>query len=150
MRERPDLRTALRYAALQVPGIALFSVAALAASKWFDAPGRFVWACIALWVVKDIAMFPFVWRAYATGLRGGLHDLRDRCGTADEVLNPRGWVTLGHERWRARCADTGAPIPAGARVRVVAVHNLEVQVTRLDGATPERGAESTAAQTPQP
>ena len=30
-------------------------------------PGWFVWGLAGLWVVKDIALFPFVWSAYDKG-----------------------------------------------------------------------------------
>lgn len=131
MRERPTARTVLRYAALQLPGIVLAGLAALAAVTWLALPAKVAALCVALWIAKDIAFFPFVWRAYAERDRH-LHDVRGRVGTAESELDPRGTVLLGHERWRACCVDQAGGIRAGARVRVIAMQGLEAQVAPLD------------------
>lgn len=131
MRERPTARTVLRYAALQLPGIVLAGLAALAAVTWLALPAKLAVLCVALWIAKDVAFFPFVWRAYAERERH-LHDVRGRMGVAESDLDPRGMVLLGHERWRARCMDREGRIRAGARVRVIALRGLEAQVAPLD------------------
>lgn len=138
MREKPTARTALRYAALQLPGIVLAALAALAAVSWLALPTKVAALCIVLWIAKDIAMFPFVWRAYAERERH-LHDLRDRSGIAESDLDPRGIVLLGHERWRALCVDREGRIRAGARVRVIALRGLEAQVVREGEAENKQG-----------
>ena len=129
---RPDARTTLRYAAFQLPGFAVVSTGALAAVEWADVRVWVAASAVGLWVLKDALMFPKVWPAYAHRDGGGPHDLRDRTGTAEEALDPHGWIRVGAERWRARTAEDEAPIPADARVRVVAVNGLEATVVRAD------------------
>ena len=51
-------------------------------------------------------------------------------GIAEEALVPGtpGTVRVGPERWTARLATEGVPLPAGSRVRVVAVQDLTLLV----------------------
>jgi len=54
----------LRYALLQIPFIALVVVVLILLREWVDLPIWFVCVLVALLVIKDIALYPFVWRAY--------------------------------------------------------------------------------------
>ncbi len=139
---RPDRATILRYIGLQLPGFTFVSLLGAAAVEWLDVAAIWAIGAIALWVAKDAAMFPFVWRAYANRTDGGLHDIRGRFGRAEEDLAPEGRVQVGSEHWRAVAAG-GTPIPADSRVRVIDVHGLRITVERADeppvpaGVTPD-------------
>ncbi len=121
---------------LQIPGLLLAGVLAVAAVRWFDVPSWAAVVSVALWVVKDALMFPFVWRAYATRDGGGPHDVRGRIGTVEQALTPHGWIRLGSERWRAIAAQPHALIPEGVSVCVIAVEGLKLTVEPADSAAP--------------
>ena len=59
--------------------------------------------------------------------RGGSQDLVGHTGTVRVALDPLGQVLVAGELWRAR-ADSDAPLPAGARVRVLRVDRLTLTV----------------------
>lgn len=126
----PDARTVLRYALMQLPGIALAISAAIIARNWFDIGSRAAFLAVALWVLKDIAMFPLVWRAYAPGPQSGPFALDGRSGIAQERLAPTGWVRIGPELWRARAV--GKSIEAGARVRVLSLDGFCLCVKEIE------------------
>ena len=121
-------RTFVRYVALQVPGWMLAAFAAW----WLVAKAGFApWLGglgLALFVIKDLALYPWVRDAYAVGdpTAGALPV--GRTGTASERLDPTGYVRVGAERWRAEIAPGCAAIEAGARVRVREVRGLTLIV----------------------
>lgn len=124
---RPDRATVLRYAALQIPGYVFGGLLAFGAIEWLGVEPLWAVAAGIAWLVKDVAMFPFVWRAYATRSSGGPHDIRGRTGRVEEALDPEGRVRVGPERWRA-VASGGATLAPGTTVRVVAVDGLRLTV----------------------
>jgi membrane-bound serine protease (ClpP class) len=65
----------------------------------------------------------------ATGVEG----LRGEIGVVEQPLTPEGTVFVHGELWKAMAASPG-PVPAGARVRVVRVRNLIVDVEPVDAA----------------
>ena len=127
-RPAPSRAALLRYAAFQVPEIALAAGFSLAAWDWFDVPAWAAGSALALWVAKDIALAPFLAHAYEGHARGGPHDLVGRVGVAETDLAPIGIARIGAERWRVECAPGTERIAAGTRVRVVALDGLTAVV----------------------
>jgi membrane-bound ClpP family serine protease len=128
MNEREGaMRVVGRYVLFQVPGWALMIVAAEAAVLWLGVPPRWAWGAVGLWVLKDVAMFPLLRKAYRRD--GSIHGHVGDRGVADGAIDPDGWVRIGPERWRARLASGAGAIEAGAPVRVVAMDGLELRVT---------------------
>ena len=112
--------TVLRYAAFQLPGAVGVGLLLAALVRWFDLAPRTAILLLALWLLKDAALFPFVRRAYeARGAGGGADALVGALGTAQERLDPEGWVRIGHERWRARARGGSVERDAAVRVREV-------------------------------
>jgi membrane protein implicated in regulation of membrane protease activity len=139
-RERPDAALVLRYTALQVPGWMLLA----ALLVWIDADWQVsqwvLWVVGLAWIVKDIALFPLTWRAYAGRAVGDLHDPLGRVGISLEPLAPRGRIRVQGETWRALAERESAPISAGTPVRITAREGLELRV-RADS---EAGAAGSA------
>jgi membrane protein implicated in regulation of membrane protease activity len=121
-------RTFVRYVALQVPGWVLVGCAAWwLVAKAGLAPWLAGLGC-ALFVLKDLALYPWVREAYAEGDPAAAALLVGRTGTARERLDPAGYVRIGAELWRAELRQGSAAIEAGARVRVRAVEGLTLIV----------------------
>jgi membrane protein implicated in regulation of membrane protease activity len=128
MRRVPSREALLRYAAFQLPGIALAAALSFAAYSWFAVPVWAAWGALALWVAHDAVLAPFVAHAYSGHARGGPHDLVGKRGVAETELAPAGTVRIGAERWRAMCAPGVERIAVGAAVRVVDVEGLTALV----------------------
>ncbi len=133
-RPPPSREALLRYAVFQLPEIALAAAFSLAAWDWFGVPAWAALAALAIWILKDAALAPFLAHAYEGHARGGPHDLVGKRGVAEGPLVPWGTVRIGPELWRAECAPGTERIAAGAPVRVVAVEGLTAVVEPLAGA----------------
>jgi membrane protein implicated in regulation of membrane protease activity len=126
-----------KYALLQLPGFLLVALLLAGAICWWGISTHVALCLLALWVLKDIALFPLLRVAYErSGGGGGAEALVDARGVASETLAPAGYVRVGAELWRAELAsDDGEAIPSGAPVRVRAVRGL----TLIVEPDPERG-----------
>lgn len=127
LRLRPS-RVFLRYLLFQVPGWVLAVAAAVLAVRLVGLDPRLAALAVLLFAAKDFALYPFVRDAYAPGPPGGAEALVGREGLVERAVDPRGTVLLGPERYTAELAEGSPPLPAGARVRVVAVRGLTLQV----------------------
>ena len=121
-------RVAVRYALLQIPFTALLVVALILVRKWLDLPTWFAWGLVALLVLKDIALFPLVWRAYDPNPQALTDSMEGARGRAVEQLGPTGYVEIGAELWKAEVMGGGPPIQRGERVRVCEIRGLTLLV----------------------
>jgi membrane protein implicated in regulation of membrane protease activity len=117
-----------KYTLFQVPELLAVAVLAWYARGWVGLPDWAAAGVVALWIAKDVALFPFLRRAYEPTSRGGVSDLVGAVGRAEGALASAGWVRVGAELWQAELAEGAAPVPAGARVRVRAVRGLTLLV----------------------
>ncbi len=122
--------TLLRYWLFQLPGaLAVAGLLVLLVHGWGLAP-RLAVLFLALWVLKDLALYPLVSKAYEPRSGGGADALLGALATARERLDPEGYVRVGHELWRARLREGVAE--RGAAVRVLAVRGLTLVVEVAD------------------
>jgi len=135
-------RPLLRYALLQLPDVALAVLVLWALWAWWELDARLAAALLALWVVKDALMYRFVRRALSGGpARVGAGALLGAEGIAETELAPRGWVRVRGEKWQAE-SRSGAPVRAGAVIRVCAVSGLVLQVDPAPALAGSSGAPS--------
>ena len=121
-------KVVLRYALLQIPFTALVVVALILLREWVELPIWLVCALVALLVIKDIALYPFVWRAYDPESPALTNQMEGAQGIAIEDLHPIGYVEIGAERWQAEVTGDGPPIRRGQRVRVQGIRGLTLLV----------------------
>ena len=124
--ERPPVLA--KYLMFQVPGMALAGVVLVALVRIWSLSPRTALLLFALWVIKDIAMYPLLRNAYAGSVHDAGEALVGAIGTARERLDPEGYVRIGSELWRAEVPREHAPVESGAAVRVCAVRNLTLHV----------------------
>ena len=129
-----------KYLAFQLPGWVAVCVGAFAAHRWFGLGEALAWAAVAVFVLKDFALYPFVRHAYAARPHRPGDHVEGQVGVVEEDVAPRGVVRLGPERWRARLAPGAPALARGEHVRVEAVEGLCLVVR---GAQEERNAEET-------
>ncbi len=139
--ERPSAFT--RYVLFQVPGWVLAVIAVVLLRRWVDLSLGAATALLAVWVVKDFLLFPFLRSAYEQETRTGAERLIGERGVAVERLEPAGYIRVHGELWRAEQLPPGEPIPEGARVTVHAARGFTLFVQRepTESAVDARAAE---------
>ena len=118
----------LRYTLFQIPGLIALILILIVVRHWIDLPPWLAYVIIAVWVIKDITLFPFVWNAYDMRSEdANLRMIGDK-GVAQELLNPSGFVLIHGELWKAEIAEGSPPIPKGTLLRVKEIHGLNLIV----------------------
>ena len=131
---RIAVRTLFRYTLFQIPGLVLVgALLALAVEReWLGAQAAFV--SFAIWLLKDVALYPFLRASYESGgVAGDAMRWRGRRGEAREDLNPVGYVIVSGELWRAEAIESDVPIRAGERISVEEVAGALLRVRRDQG-----------------
>ena len=114
----------LKYALFQLPGLILFFLILILVQRWTDLPLRFICGLLILWVIKDVVLFFFVWRAY----QRVANPLIGMKGVAEERLAPSGYIRVHGELWQAEMIREGPPIEKGEFVRIKGIRGLVLLV----------------------
>jgi membrane protein implicated in regulation of membrane protease activity len=94
-------RTAIKYVLVQIPSALLLLVILLLLRHWFALSRWLIWTIFALWVAKDVALYPFLRRAYEPSDASAFGNLQGACGVARERLAPTGYIFIRGELWQA-------------------------------------------------
>jgi membrane protein implicated in regulation of membrane protease activity len=128
------MRTFIRYLLFQIPGWLLLSLVLWLLVTWVIVP---LWAgtvVFAAWVFKDLAVYPWVQRAYQIDEKTGTEKLIGAKAIAQERLDPEGYVKLNGELWKARVNSHQQSIPPQAIVKVQAARGMILIVEAVSGA----------------
>jgi membrane protein implicated in regulation of membrane protease activity len=117
MRRRWPARAIRKYVLLQLPELVALIILLKLLQRWFPIPEWLFWISIAVWVLKDAILFPFVWRAYDSG-RPEDDRITGARGIAKERLAPSGYVFVRGELWKAVLMKGIPPIEEGEGVLV--------------------------------
>lgn len=121
-------RILLRYWLLQLPALALLVLILVYAQRWVDLPAWIFWGSLAIWVVKDAVLYPFVWRAYDWDRSKDSNSMVGVKGIAKELLAPSGYVQVRGELWKAELAEGVRSVEEGEPVLVQEVRGLTLIV----------------------
>ena len=124
-----------RYALFQLPELGVVGGALAVAVDAGLLEASWAWAVAGAWVVKEVALFPFVRSAYEPSNPNAASALVGRVAIVTQRLDPRGTVKLGPELWSARLDGELDPVDAGSSVCVKAVEGLTLRVERHSGTT---------------
>jgi membrane protein implicated in regulation of membrane protease activity len=103
-----------------IAGLAIVGV------RSFDLPAWILPVSIAVWLAKDLALYPMLARAYAARAHSTAGRLLDRRGTVTEALaSSTGWIRVDGELWQARSTAT---LEVGRSVRVVGADGMTLLV----------------------
>ena len=122
------LRLVLRYAAFQLPELAIVGCVLLLVREWALLSTGTAGLIFSLWVAKDVLMFPITRSAYLPGDESSPREILGAVGVAHDGLAEDAYVRIGPELWRARRVSGSPPIAPGQPVRVVALDGLTVLV----------------------
>jgi membrane protein implicated in regulation of membrane protease activity len=119
----------VRYWLLQLPGWVLLLAVMWLLRWWLDFADWIPWAVLGLWFVKDLALYPLLKHAYDPANRPtAIRRLIGHSGTAEQDLDPAGFVRVRGELWRAEAEDASQGIRSGERVRVVDAEGMTLRV----------------------
>ena len=137
-RSRTTSSTFVRYLRFQAPG-AVVLAAALAAGAHYEVVGAATAvALLLLWIAKDLALYPLLKRAYEPSGHAYPARLVGSRGKAREALDPRGYVMVGGELWRAEAVHEDRPIRAGESIVVTSTVGTRLCVRRAQGVDVDR------------
>ena len=121
-------RILVRYWLLQLPALALLVLILIFAQRWVDIPSWIFWGALAIWVVKDAVLYPFVWRAYDWDHAADSNPMLGARGTAKERLAPLGYVQVRGELWQAELTEGSQPVEEGEPILVEEIRGLTLIV----------------------
>jgi membrane-bound serine protease (ClpP class) len=124
----------LRYILLNIPGLAAVILILIIIQHWVVLPVWLFWSIIAFWIIKDVVLFPVVWRAYDWERPGRSRSMIGEHGIARDRLAPRGYVQVHGELWRAEKIGDGPPIEAGQPIQIVKMKGLTLYVEQRNTA----------------
>ena len=117
-----------KYWLLQLPEAAFVVVILLLLQHWFGIPTWVVWSVAVLWVAKDAALYPLVWRSFDPGYPATQHSLDGEQGVATERLDPSGYIRVRGELWHAELARGARAVDKDEAVEVQSMQGLTVIV----------------------
>ena len=124
-----SVKTWTRYLLFQVPGWVITAIILLGLRYWIDLPLWIAVGAFLLFVIKDFLLYPLLRKAYESGAKTGADQLVGLRGVAREQIDPRGYVHVRGELWRAETESSDRPISAGSPVRVVRANGMTLIVT---------------------
>ena len=122
----------LRYILLNIPGLAAVILILILIQNWVVVAEWLFWSIIGFWIVKDVVLFPFVWRAYDWERSGQSRSMIGERGIAKERLAPKGYVQVRGELWRAEIIDGASAIEMGQFVKIVKIDGLTLFVEQIN------------------
>jgi membrane protein implicated in regulation of membrane protease activity len=134
-----SLRLVLRYTLFQLPAIVVLILAIFLIRRWVEFPMWLAWGVVLVWVIKDAALFPFVWRAYDRRGSDKLLSMVGQQGIATQRLDPDGYVRVRGELWQAEVIGQDYPAEKNQPVIVQAVSGLKLFVKPVKPAGDSRG-----------
>jgi membrane protein implicated in regulation of membrane protease activity len=123
----------VKYTLLQLPVIVLLTIVLFAMRQWLNIPLWLIWCIIGFWTIKDIIMFPVVWRSYDQSRPEDPTSIIGMRGIAKDRLAPTGYVQVRGELWRGEIMQGAPPIEQSTYVRVVEIQGLTIFVQPEDG-----------------
>lgn len=118
----------IRYILLQIPELILIIIGLHLVQIWVDLAAWLFWVIILMMVIKDIILFPFLWRAYDWDNPKNTNSLLGVRGIARERLAPNGYIFINGELWMAELADGETIIEKDETVIVTGVQGLTLSV----------------------
>ena len=115
----------------QLPGMFVAGIVLGTLVRWGQLTEPLAWGLFALWVAKDLALFPVTRIGYSNHRsQHGPDALIGSVATTQSDLVPGevGYVRVGPERWQALLVAGAGTVGAGTQVRIVELNGLTLLV----------------------
>jgi len=96
-------------------------------------PTWFIWSLVALWVIKDLILFPAVWRVYDQEQRDDPSSMVGSRGIAEDRLDRSGYIRVHGELWKAEVMGNSPSVGKGEKVTVRGIRGLTLIVEPVRG-----------------
>jgi membrane-bound ClpP family serine protease len=130
------MRPLTKYVLLQIPGWVIIFVVLFTLWEWWSLRIELAVGLFALWLAKDVVLYPLLRTAYESGPATGGERLVGERAVARGDLAPSGFVFIRGELWRAEVKGDGVRVAAGSTVRIVAARRLTLIVEADDDRSP--------------
>ena len=127
-KRRWSRRVVIKYTLLQLPALVFLALILHLIRLWVQMPAWLIWGMVGLWVVKDVILFPFVWRSYDQDRLGDANSMVGLHGVAKDRLAPSGYVEVHGELWQAEVMEGASPVENGGSIRVRGIRGLTLIV----------------------
>lgn len=127
-----NAKVILKYALLQSAQTAVLVGVLILVRHFLGIPVWLVIAILAVWILKDIALFPKVWRAYAFDDNRPIRKLVGLEATVVFTLDPVGYVRVQGELWKGEIRNAHHAAERGERTRVVDIRGTTLIVEKGD------------------
>jgi membrane-bound serine protease (ClpP class) len=123
----------IKYILLQIPDLILLIIVLIIFNKVINISTRLMLIIIAIWIAKDIALFPKVWKAFDSNNPSPMEQFIGMHGIVMDNLNPAGYVEVKGELWKAEIRDPRFPLKKGDKIKVSDVRGMTLIVERESG-----------------
>ena len=127
-KRRWSRRVVIKYTLLQLPALVFLALILYLIRLWVQMPAWLILGMVGLWVVKDVILFPFVWRSYDQDRLGDANSMVGLHGVAKDRLAPSGYVEVHGEMWQAEVMEGAPPVQSGESIRVRGIRGLTLIV----------------------
>ena len=115
MNEKITKRTVIRYILFQIPGLGALVLVMLMIRSRINVPAVVFYGIISAWIVKDIILFFYTWKAYIPKKDDIMIGKK---GIALERIIDKGYITVNGEQWKA-CNSVESPIEKGQEILIL-------------------------------
>ncbi|MFC1815601.1 NfeD family protein [Thermodesulfobacteriota bacterium] len=91
-------------------------------------PGYAIGAAIAVWILKDIVLYPFIGRFYDPDFQKDLFSMVGKKGIVKKSLRPKGKIVVRGELWHAEVLEKDMKINIGETVVIQGIKGLNLSV----------------------
>ena len=123
-----ERNTVIRYSLFQIPSLTIVILIVFTINHWYVLDKVIIALIILVWILKDIIIFPFVWKAYSHKDRDKSKTILNQKGIAVDTISPKGFVKIDGEIWQAEAVESQEPIQKGQIVEVVELNGLKIKV----------------------
>jgi membrane-bound ClpP family serine protease len=120
-----------RYTLFQIPGLIIIIILLIMSYSWSGLPTWLMWTLLGVWLIKDVFLYPYLWRAYDPDTVPVENSMVGLTGVAMERLDPEGYVEVRGEVWKARADKTSGIIEKGSKVKILSENGLLLVVKEV-------------------
>jgi membrane-bound serine protease (ClpP class) len=100
--------------------------------QFINIPTWVILSIIALWCIKDVLLFPSVWRAYDISTQRNVQPIVGMKGIVKQQLDPSGYVKVRGELWQAELVVGKTPVKRGEKIEVKGIRGLTLLVKNIN------------------